>query len=104
MPTPVKPPERILERLPHDLTGIPRFLVQSGRLSVVEAQNLIAISLERKTRFATLAIEQGIISCRELAHLLSEALSLPLLDLNAMPPLRHLSTDAPGHNPGTSPT
>ncbi|MFY7939843.1 MAG: type IV-A pilus assembly ATPase PilB, partial [Burkholderiaceae bacterium] len=48
------------------------------------AEDLVKSSREKKTRFVTSLIANGLVSSSDLAHTLSSALALPLLDLNAV--------------------
>lgn len=61
-----------------------RVLVNAGKLSAKSAEDLVKSSREKKTRFVTSVVSNGLVSPSDLAHTLSSALALPLLDLNAV--------------------
>jgi type IV pilus assembly protein PilB len=66
------------------LSGVARVLVNAGKLSAKSAEDLVKSSREKKTRFVTSVVSNGLVSSSDLAHTLSSALALPLLDLNAV--------------------
>ncbi len=66
------------------LSGVARVLVHSGRLSAKTAEGLVKSAKERKSSFVASVIAAGAVSPTDLAHTLSTALALPLLDLNAV--------------------
>ncbi|MFM8899634.1 MAG: type IV-A pilus assembly ATPase PilB [Burkholderiales bacterium] len=66
------------------LSGVARVLVNAGKLSAKSAEDLVKSSREKKTRFVTSVVSNGLVSPSDLAHTLSSALALPLLDLNAV--------------------
>src|SRR5881392_638174 len=59
------------------LSGVARVLVHAGRLSAKGAK-------EKKTSIVASVLAAGAITPSDLAHTLSNALALPLLDLNAV--------------------
>jgi type IV pilus assembly protein PilB len=73
---------------PHQsaLSGVARMLVHAGKLPVKAAEELVRQAREKKTSFVTALIASGQVSPTDLAHTLSSALALPLLDLSAMDP------------------
>ena len=76
-----------LAEAPHSaLSGVARVLVHAGKLNAKTAEDLVKSSKERKASFVSAAIAAGAVSPSELAHTLSTALALPLLDLNAVDP------------------
>jgi type IV pilus assembly protein PilB len=66
------------------LSGVARVLVHAGRLSAKAAEDLVKSAKERKSSFIASVIAAGAVSPNDLAHTLSTALALPLLDLNAI--------------------
>ncbi len=66
------------------LSGVARVLVHAGKLHVKAAEELVKSSREKKARFVPSVIAAGGVSPSDLAHTLSTALALPLLDLNAI--------------------
>jgi type IV pilus assembly protein PilB len=70
------------------LSGVARVLVHAGRLSAKAAEDLVRSAKERKSSFIASVISAGAVSPTDLAHTLSTALALPLLDLNAIDPQR----------------
>ena len=70
------------------LSGVARVLVHAGRLSAKAAEDLVKSAKERKSSFIASVISAAAVSPTDLAHTLSTALALPLLDLNAIDPQR----------------
>jgi len=66
------------------LSGVARVLVHAGRLSAKTAEELVKGAKEKKTSVVASVLAAGAITPSELAHTLSNALALPLLDLNAV--------------------
>ncbi|MBK1613094.1 type IV-A pilus assembly ATPase PilB [Rubrivivax gelatinosus] len=66
------------------LSGVARVLVHAGKLNARTAEELARGARERKTSFISAVIAAGAIKPDELAHTLSSALALPLLDLSAV--------------------
>lgn len=66
------------------LSGVARVLVNAGKLQAKVAEDLVRQAREKKTGFVPTAVAAGAISAVDLAHTLSTALALPLLDLNAL--------------------
>jgi type IV pilus assembly protein PilB len=75
--TTVEPP-------PSALSGVARVLVHAGKLSARTAEELSKTARDRKSSFVSAAISAGAVQASDLAHTLSSALALPLLDLNAV--------------------
>ncbi|MFY9511017.1 MAG: type IV-A pilus assembly ATPase PilB [Rubrivivax sp.] len=75
--TTVEPPQSAL-------SGVARVLVHAGKLSAKTAEDLAKQARERKSSFIAAVISAGAVKPDELAHSLSTALALPLLDLNAV--------------------
>jgi type IV pilus assembly protein PilB len=76
--------ETVVESPTSALSGVARVLVHSGKLSAKAAEDLSRGARERKTSFIAAVVAAGAIKPDELAHTLSSALALPLLDLNAV--------------------
>jgi type IV pilus assembly protein PilB len=70
------------------LSGVARVLVNAGKLNTKAAEDLVKSSRDKKTRFVPSVIASGAVSPADLAHTLSTALALPLLDLSAVDPQR----------------
>jgi type IV pilus assembly protein PilB len=66
------------------LAGVARVLVHAGKLSAKAAEDLARGAKERRTNFVSAVIGAGAVQAADLAHTLSMALALPLLDLNAV--------------------
>jgi type IV pilus assembly protein PilB len=69
---------------PTALSGVARVLVHAGKLSAKAAEDLAKGSKDRKSSFVSSVIAAGAVQAADLAHTLSTALALPLLDLNAV--------------------
>jgi len=76
--------EAVADPLPSSLSGVARVLVNAGKLSTKAAEDLLKSARERKSSFVTALVGAGSIKPDELAHTLSTALALPLVDLNAV--------------------
>lgn len=70
------------------LSGVARVLVHAGKLNAKAAEDLVKSAKEKKLNFLSAVLSAGAISSADLAHTLSSALALPLLDLNAVDPQR----------------
>ncbi|WP_349742626.1 type IV-A pilus assembly ATPase PilB [Roseateles cavernae] len=74
---------------PHSaLSGVARVLVHAGKLPVKTAEDLARQAREKKISFVSSVMAANAVSPTDLAHTLSLALALPVLDLNAMDPQR----------------
>jgi type IV pilus assembly protein PilB len=73
-----------IETAPNALSGVARVLVNAGKISTKTAEDLLKSARERKSSFTAAVVAAGAVSSAELAHTLSTALALPLLDLNAV--------------------
>ncbi len=70
---------------PHSaLSGVARVLVHAGKLNPKVAEELVRSSREKRSSFVASVIAAGSVSSADLAHTLSVALALPLLDLSAI--------------------
>ncbi len=76
--------ETLVDPAPSSLSGVARVLVNAGKLTAKAAEDLTKSARERKASFVTTLVTAGSIKPDELAHTLSVALALPLLDLNAI--------------------
>ncbi len=78
----------LAEPLQSALSGVARMLVHAGKLQAKAAEDLVKQARDKKISFVTAVIASGQVSPADLAHTLSSALALPLLDLSAMDPQR----------------
>ena len=76
--------ETVVELPKSSLTGVARVLVNAGKLSTKAAEEISKSARERKSSFVSALMGAGAIKADDLAHTLSAALALPLLDLNAV--------------------
>lgn len=63
------------------LTGVARVLVNAGKLDVKTAEDVLRSSKEQKRSFVSALMLSGAVTATELAHTLSKALAVPVLDL-----------------------
>jgi type IV pilus assembly protein PilB len=77
----MKPVDTLVEAPHSSLSGVARVLVHAGKLSAKTAEGLVKTAAERKTGFVAAMIAAGSVSAADLAHTLSSALALPVLDL-----------------------
>ena len=74
-----------LAEAPHSaLSGVARVLVHAGKLSGKTAEELVKSSKDKRGSFVSAVIAAGAVSPADLAHTLSAALALPILDLSAV--------------------
>jgi len=74
-----------LAEAPHStLTGVARVLVHAGKLNAKTAEGLVRSAKEKRASFISSVVGAGAVSPADLAHTLSSALALPLLDLAAV--------------------
>ena len=66
------------------LSGVARVLVHAGKLGAKAAEDLVRGAKEKRISFISAVIAAGAVSPADLAHTLSNALALPVLDLNAV--------------------
>ena len=76
--------DTLVESQQSALSGVARVLVHAGKLSAKTAEDLSKQSRERKVSFTSVVVSAGAMKPEDLAHTLSTALALPLLDLNAV--------------------
>ena len=74
--------------VPNTLTGVARILVHSGKLQQRAAEEVTRLARDQRRNFVAAAVGAGALSASEMAHTLSTALSVPLLDLDAVDPAR----------------
>jgi type IV pilus assembly protein PilB len=75
-----------LEAPQTNLSGVARILVRAGRIEAKVAEDLTRQAREKKSSFVAQLIESGTLRPLALAHSLSQALAVPLLDLDAVDP------------------
>ena len=82
------PTETLVEPPQSFLSGVARVLVSAGKLSAKTAEELTKSARDRKGSFVSAVISAGAVKPDDLAHTLSAALALPLIDLNAIDMLK----------------
>jgi type IV pilus assembly protein PilB len=76
--------DTVAESPQSSLAGVARVLVNAGKLDARKAEDLVRTTKDRKGGFVAAVIASGAIQSSDLAHTLSAALALPLVDLNAL--------------------
>jgi type IV pilus assembly protein PilB len=76
--------DTLVEAPSASLSGVARVLVHAGKLTNKAAEALAKGAIDRKSRFVTELIAAGSVSASDLAHTLSTALALPVIDLGAL--------------------
>jgi len=76
--------ETLVDPPQSSLSGVARVLVHAGKLGSRAAEDLAKSAKERRISFISAVIASGAVSAADLAHTLSSALALPLLDLSAI--------------------
>ncbi|HYR26767.1 MAG TPA: type IV-A pilus assembly ATPase PilB [Aquabacterium sp.] len=76
--------DSILADSPGSLTGVARVLVNAGKLDASAAEELTRSAKEQKKPFLSALLEKGALSPTDLAHTLSKALAVPVMDLAAI--------------------
>ncbi|MCH2241329.1 MAG: type IV-A pilus assembly ATPase PilB [Aquabacterium sp.] len=76
--------DSVAEASPSALTGVARVLVNAGKLDAKAAETLARTAREQRRSFVSLLVASGQVSAAELAHTLSGALAVPLLDLSVV--------------------
>src|SRR4051794_9549574 len=69
-----------------NLSGVARILVRAGRIDAKAAEDLTKLALDKRSSFVAQLIETNTMKPLALAHALSTALAVPLLDLDAVDP------------------
>jgi len=67
-----------------NLAGVARILVRAGRIEPKQAEDLTKAAHDKRSSFVAQLIETGVMKPLTLAHALSNALAVPLLDLDAV--------------------
>jgi len=80
----MKPVDTLVEAPYSTLSGVARVLVHAGKLNAKTAEGLVKTAAERKISFVAAMIAAGSVSAADLAHTLSSALALPVLDLSTI--------------------
>ncbi|MBL8328183.1 MAG: type IV-A pilus assembly ATPase PilB [Rubrivivax sp.] len=78
------PPDTIAESAQTALSGVARVLVHAGKLQQRTAEDLVKTAKDKRVSFVQAVLTSGTVRPAELAHTLSTALALPLIDLNAV--------------------
>ena len=78
------PVDTVTDAPPPALSGVARVLVHGGKLTARTAEELVLTAREKRVRFVDALISAGALAPSTLAHALSGALSVPLLDLDAV--------------------
>ncbi|MFG5407851.1 type IV-A pilus assembly ATPase PilB [Piscinibacter sakaiensis] len=76
--------DTLTEAPPTALTGAARVLVHAGKLNARLAEDLAKQARERRAGFVPTVVGAGALTASDLAHTLSAALALPLLDLSTV--------------------
>ena len=76
--------DTVVESPQSTLSGVARVLVHAGKLSAKAAEDLSRSARDRRSSFVAAVVSAGAVPPADLAHALSTALALPLLDLNAV--------------------
>ena len=76
--------ESTLADSPGTLSGVARVLVNAGKLDPASAEALTRTAREQKRSFVSALVGSGRIQPTDLAHTLSQALAVPLMDLSAV--------------------
>ena len=78
------PVDTLIEAPSSALSGVARVLVHGGRIKVQRAEELTTQAREKRISFVAALMDSGEMSPSALAHSLSTALAVPLLDLDAV--------------------
>ncbi|MGE5452518.1 MAG: type IV-A pilus assembly ATPase PilB [Acidobacteriota bacterium] len=73
--------DSLAEPTPSTLTGVARVLVTAGKLDTKTAEDLSKAAKDQKKSFVSAVVASGAIKPSDLAHTLSKALAVPVLDL-----------------------
>ena len=76
--------DTVSEAAKPQLSGVARVLVHSGKLSAKSAEELVRSAKEHRKSFISAVIGSSAVNAADLAHTLSAALAIPLLDLSAI--------------------
>jgi type IV pilus assembly protein PilB len=78
----------VVEAPQNTLSGVARVLVHAGKLTPKAAEELSKSARDQRRSFVSAVVAAGALSAADLAHALSLALAIPLLDLLAVDPQR----------------
>jgi type IV pilus assembly protein PilB len=78
------PADTIAESAASALSGVARVLVHAGKLTQKAAEDLVRQARDKRISFVQAVLTSGTVKPADLAHTLSSALALPLIDLNAV--------------------
>ena len=76
--------DTVSEAAKPQLSGVARVLVHSGKLNAQTAEELVRSAKEHRKSFISAVIGSSAVNAADLAHTLSSALAIPLLDLSAI--------------------
>jgi type IV pilus assembly protein PilB len=76
--------DTLIEAPSSALSGVARVLVHGGKLKVQRAEELTAQARDKRVSFIAALMDSGELTPSALAHSLSTALAVPLLDLDAL--------------------
>jgi type IV pilus assembly protein PilB len=76
--------DTLVEAPQSSLSGVARVLVHAGKLNAKTAEDLVKSAKEKKVSFISSVIAGGAITSADLAHTLSHALALPVMDINSV--------------------
>ncbi|MFN3886473.1 MAG: type IV-A pilus assembly ATPase PilB [Aquabacterium sp.] len=76
--------DSLLAEAPGSLSGVARVLVNAGKLDAKAAESLTRAAKEQKRSFVSALVTSGTIQPADLAHTLSKALAVPVMDLAAV--------------------
>ncbi len=76
--------DTLIEAPSSALSGVARVLVHGGKLKVQRAEELAATARDKRISFVAALMDSGDMTPSALAHSLSSALAVPLLDLDAV--------------------
>ena len=76
--------EPTLAESPGTLSGVARVLVNAGKLDAKAAETITRTAKEQKRSFVSTLVSSGAINPDDLAHTLSKALAVPVMDLSAV--------------------
>lgn len=78
------PVDTLVEAPQSSLSGVARVLVHAGKLNAKTAEDLVKSAKEKKVSFISSVIAGGAITPADLAHTLSHALAMPVMDISAV--------------------
>ena len=78
--------DTLVEAPPSTLSGAARVLVHAGKINAATAEGLVRSAKEQRSSFVAALMATNTLSAADLAHTLSHALALPVMDLSAIKP------------------